>query len=51
MPGFASAIIIKVSVIILRITGVLPLWAVVGLGDDGSTIIASMIAFYVLLKK
>ena len=51
MLGFASAIMIKVSVIILGITGVLPLWAVVGLGDDGSTVIASMIAFFVLLKK
>ncbi len=42
---------IKITIMMLGLIGAIPLWAVVGLGDDGTTILAIVMSVASLLRK
>lgn len=51
MAGFALAATIKAIAIAAGLAGALPLWTVVGLGDDGSTILSVIVGYIIVSSK
>jgi len=47
----ATALVVKMSVIVAGSMCLLPLWAIIGIGDDGSTLIALATIGTILFRK
>ncbi|WFO76308.1 cadmium-translocating P-type ATPase [Desulfurococcaceae archaeon MEX13E-LK6-19] len=49
--SIALALAIKLGVITMGLMGLLPLWAIVGIGDDGSTLVALSVIGYLVSRR